>query len=263
MKIALIELTKSHEECIYSQIKFLKEDSNKIHLIIHPNLENQTKAYHNMVSKIRIFNFDSSVFFIKRIIKLFKLYSYLKNQNFDTIIYNSASSKKEIIALNFLLPQKKIKSFGTIHNLKKINNSFSQKLISKNLKKYFVINDHLLSPSFNNLNIKLHSYYPIFFPNFSPIEIVKEKDSTWICIPGELDYNRRDYDLILNAASALNNKKILFIILGKVNKSNPKVQDFFKTLSNKKIENNFLLFDSFIDNNTFHAYLKKSDYICT
>lgn len=264
MKIAFIEFTKSHEECIFSQIKFLNDAGYEITLIIHPKLKKQTTSYHKLVKEVKTYNFDSSNFFIRRFINLFKLYLFLIRGGFDKIIYNSASSKKEIIALNFLIPQKKIKSYGTIHNIKKINHSFSQRLISKNLKKYFVINDHLLnSTAIDDENLKFESYYPIYFPYQIKKIVKKSDDSIWICIPGELDYNRRDYQLILNIAASINEEKIKFIILGKVNKANIEVQQFFKEIEAKSIQDKFILFESFIDNDIFHSYLRASDFIFT
>jgi hypothetical protein len=260
--IALIELTTSHEECIYSQVKFLKDADYCITLVIHPKLRNQISSYELLIDHLEIYNFDSSNSFLKNIQQFAKLYKFLVRENFKKVIFNTASSRKEIILLTYLLSKKGVKCYGTIHNLKKLNHSFSQKLISQNIKKYFVINDFLLDviPT-KDQTISFESYYPIFFPTHEIQKLKACKEDLWICIPGELDYKRRDYDLLIDVAQNINDGRVKFIILGKANKTKEEVIQFFTRIEELKLKENFILFDSFIENEKFHSFIANSDYI--
>lgn len=262
MKIALIELTPSHEECIYSQVNYLKDAGYNITLIIHPKLRNQILRYESLIDCLKIYDFDSSNSLVKNLKQIANLYNFLISENFEKVIFNTASSKKEIIILTHLLPKKGIKCFGTIHNLNKLNHSFSQKLISRNIKKYFVINDFLLeSIKIKDKSISLESYYPIFFPKYENQKIHTKKDELWICVPGELDYKRRDYDLLIDVAKNIKDNRLKFIILGKANKAKEDVQHFFSRIEQLKLKENFILFNSYVENQQFHSYVANSDYI--
>ena len=262
MKVALIELNTIHEECLYTQAKFLKDSGFEVTLIIHPKLKKQIVEYENLIDNTVLFNFASSELFIRKVFSFFRLYKFIVKNNYKRVIFNTASSKLEIIFLSLFLPSR-IKKIGTIHNLKKLNNSFSQKMISKKLKKYFVINDFLLDTvKIKDPTIILSSYYPIYFP-YKEVKIENSKDDyCWICIPGEINYDRRDYRLVLEVAKRIKKQlKIKFLILGKLDFNKKDSQIFLKDVKENNLQEKFIFFDYFIENSIFHSYVKKSDFI--
>jgi hypothetical protein len=257
MKAALIEFNDFHDELLYSQLKFLKDGKYSTTLIANEKLKNQTDIYEGLTEKV-IFYEKST---LKRLVKFIRIFILLFSC--DKIIFNTASSKIEIIILCLLLP-KRIEKFGTLHNLNKISQSTSQKLISKGIKHYFVINDYLLKSRFlNGFQTKTYSFYPIFFPyDTMQEELNKSENEIWFCIPGSVSSKRRDYQSVLEVAKQLKgNNKLKFIFLGKISKSNKEHSEFLKFIQENGLENLFLLFDSFIDNNLFHTYLHKSDFL--
>lgn len=260
-KIGLIELTTFHEECLYTQAVFLKDSGYETHLFIHPKLKVQIADYKNLFKKITFVETTSKTFFPKRMIRFLKLYLNIRKGSFHRIIFNTASSKKEIIGLSYLL-KKKIKCLGIIHDQKKINHSFSQRLISNTIKNYFVLNDYMLhSANIENKTLHFESFYPIFFPEFEKINLHKPKNEVWITIPGEFDFNRRNYMTV--AKSLTQNTKIKIVILGKKNNENEASMNFIRYLKESNLEKKFIFFDNFIPNNLFHSYLSVSNYIMT
>ncbi|MFX0558162.1 hypothetical protein ACOCEA_15275 [Maribacter sp. CXY002] len=262
-KIALIELTTYHEECLFSQIKFLKDANYDVSLIINPKNSNNITFYGIDKNKIKLFDPRGASTLIIRIINWFSLYRYIVDNKFEKVVFNTASSNKETIALIQFLP-KSITCFGTIHNLKKLNHSSSQKSVSKRIKNYFVLNDFLVnSAQINNKGLSLFPYYPIYFPEYETVRTIDKNNDVWVCIPGELNYKRRDYNLVLKALSKIekdtNNLKI--ILLGKVNPANADAKSFLHELEKLSLNQMVLTFDSFIENELFHSYIKKSDYI--
>lgn len=111
-------------------------------------------------------------------------------------------------------------------------------------------------------SIQLQSFYPIFFPDYPWTTIKKTKDEIWISIPGKLDFGRRDYYLVANALEQLDSKENLrILILGNTNLSNPKNLEFIEHIKRNNLQEHFVTFDAFLDDNIFHNYLIKSDYI--
>ncbi|PKB43911.1 hypothetical protein AX016_2121 [Cellulophaga sp. RHA19] len=256
MLIAIVEVSESHEECIYSQVSFLTSTGYNVDLYIHPKINSQIENYRHLFNDIVIIDFENTSF-LKRIYQQKKLLKKLNN--YDKIIFNTASSSKIVRNLCLLLKFSKVECIGILHNVKKIEKSFTQSLITLKIKKYFVLNDFII-PSRDIKKIKIVSFYPIFFPNIKKDITLDKKNKIWITVPGRLDYNRRDYDFLFETIRDLKNTdNIKIILLGKINTSNG--LKILKKLKDFNIENNFILFSNFIDNNTFHNYLKKSDYI--
>ncbi len=261
-RVAILEFTTYHQECLYSQIKMFSEAGYKVTLIVNPKLLLQIEAQKNRLEHIRTYDPRAASFILGRIFNWLKLFNYLKATPFERIIFNTASSNKEIIALALLISPSS-KCYGIIHNLKKLNQSFSQKLISTKINRYFVLNDFLLnSVNLNNKNIYLESFYPIFFPEYGLKENIVKSDNIWISIPGEINFDRRDYVTFIEGVKKMNpENKIKFILLGKANKNKRETRDFLNTIEQSGIIDHFQIFDEFLEDPDFHTYLKLSDYI--
>jgi|GEM_PF-1975165 len=261
-KIAVFELTTYHEECLYTQLKFLVDGGYAVTLITHPKNEDSIRNYKLPLEVVCFYDPRACSFIGKRIAKWYQLFKFIAENSFRKVLFNTASSNKETIAFVYLLPNN-IKRYGVLHNLSKVDTSWSQKIISKKITQYFVLNNFLKhSLSFKNKTLKLEAFYPIFFPEYKSVALSNEKISPWICIPGELNYKRRNYDLVLDALINLDPKiKLKIIILGKMNQNRPETASFVKKVKLYSLENKLITFTNFIENNEFHAYLKTSDYI--
>ncbi|WP_318311441.1 hypothetical protein [Flagellimonas crocea] len=260
--VALIEFNSYHDECLYSQLKFLTEAGHTVTLVINHKLDARTNEYQHLAKECIIIKPASLQNFLTRVRFVYQLKKRLQKQGIHTVVFNTASSRMEVILLSFLL-KNKIALFGILHNLKKVNHSFSQKLINKSIKKYFVLNDFLKdSAELEDKSLQLQSFYPIFFPKYEAKIPEKPKGEIWISIPGKLDFGRRDYILIAEALRKLQSKSNLkILILGNADAENPTNKEFIDSLQNHGLHNNFMMFHSFLDHGTFHQYIKDSDYI--
>lgn len=263
MNVALIEFNNYHQECVYSQVKFLKTDNSNITLIINPKSKNATASYSHLIDEFYYYDKKASFSFVKKLFLLFKLYRFIILKKFDKIIFNTASSSKTIIFITLLLKFNNVECIGTIHNLKKMKSSFSQKLINVKIRKYFVLNNFLLSSfAIENPKIHLNSYYPIFFPNYKTIALNKPQNEIWISVPGEVNFKRRDYNIIINSLLKLpKTTNLKFIILGKINAIPKDCEIFLELLKKNDLKSFFITFDTFVENDLFFSYLKSSDYI--
>ena len=259
-KVALLELAGSHDECLYSQVLFLKEAGYQVTLICSENLRGQVNAFPHVDTFEFLSLRDKGA--IGQWKLLLRLRSFLIREGFQKVIFNTASGK--IIRNLLLLPfPSRIEFIGTAHSLPKLQNSTTQRLISRKIRKYFFLNDYL-SEQFKNSESKLRvsTYYPIFFPEVKGVELDKPKEDIWVCIPGQLEIKRRDYPGLLNALEKVKRKvNIKFILLGRSNHRYSNAPEVIEMMKRKGLENQFVLFDSFIENSLFHSYLLKSDYI--
>jgi hypothetical protein len=257
MKVVLIEFGGSHAECLYSQILFLKAENIYVSLICSKDLESQVSQFTEADEKL-FFDFNGGK--LESYKNIFIIWKYIIKNQFSKVIFNSAHGG--LIKALLLLPfPSGIEFIGTIHYLHKLKNSIGQKIIGRKVKKQFVLSDYLLEKLKTKTIKGFHSFYPIFFPAFEKVELMKPEGEIWICIPGGVQFTRRDYMSLLEGLEKEElNKNIKFIILGKCAKEGDglKVRNKIKSLG---LKNNFVLWDQFVENNTFLTYMINSDYI--
>lgn len=257
MKVALVEISASHEECLYSQVQFLKGAVTKLHVYVNPAISKHLDAY--PLNTNQVFEISPVKGFFTRWTYAFKLAKSLKAYNI--VVFNTASSSKVIRNLVLILNFYKVKCVGILHDTKKLHASFTQSLISTKIKKYLVLSDHLEEKAKKESKVSLSSFYPIFFPEYE-LNISKPKDEIWVVIPGSVDFKRRDYGrllIALNKKSQLGNVK--FIILGKLNATFHDGEQLLNEISKQDLAENFVTFDDFIPNAVFHQYMKLADYV--
>ncbi|OBX24512.1 hypothetical protein LX77_01635 [Gelidibacter algens] len=256
MKIALVELSESHEECMFSQVSFLADAGHEVSLYIHPKID--VESYKEFAIPIFRYDFDA-LSKMKRLPLQLKLVNHLKT--FDKVIFNTASSSKSLRNVVVFLNGYKTECIGVVHHVRKLNKSFTQKIISTKIKKYFTLSDALKNNiQLKDKSLKLESFYPIFFPSTEKVRLSKKENEVWICIPGRVFFDRRDYQFLVEKLSQINIPKLLkFIILGNINN-----QDGLKLkqqLEKHQVSDAFVIFEKFIPNSAYYSYLEHSDFI--
>lgn len=260
MKIALIELGNSHDECLYSQVKYLQSDDSVMLTLFCNEVLSENLSHFNMVNThfIKVGNG------ISQWKNLFRLAGKLTKEKYDKIILNTAQGSiiKKLITLSLF---NRAEFIGTLHNTKKLKGSKGQKIISRKVKKYFLLNDFLVPKAHQNndiQNLKFSSYYSIFFPKYSPNTIRKKENEIWICIPGHVENSRRDYLTLLEVLNSNKlNKNVRFLLLGNSSHKYGAGKLLRKKIQELGIEKNFMLWKGFISPSDFHTYVAQSDYL--
>lgn len=258
-KIALVEMGGSHDECLYAQVRYLKAAGHHVTLICNSSLK----------SNVDYFDGLDTVHFIElrtgltQWIDLRIIRRILVKGKFDRIIFNTAQGN--VLKNLFLLPKpRNAKRYGVIHNLRKLQKSHSQKVITRNLDGYFVLNDYLIDQVDAEVKkkVKLHPLYTVFYPDYPSRELEKGDDEIWICIPGQVELSRRDYNALFDSIEKngiQNHIKLLF--LGRCEHADGDGTYVKKRIADLGIEKNVVLWDSFIETDEFYGMLKASDYI--
>jgi len=259
---AVIEITGSHEECMYAQLLFLKQAGYHTIMICSSNLEKRVIEF-DMADESVFFPFENES--ISNLPKLLQLRRLLIDRHVSLVAINSAHGK--LIQNLVLLPYPKdIQFIGILHGINKLRGSFTQKLISTRIKKYLLLNDYLV----DNLkrvqvpheHLQFESYYPIFFPAFQyPPVLHKPEDQLWITVPGQVEYARRDYITLVNEFARLEEKPdVHFILLGSHQHAAGDGPDLQQRIQALHLERYFT-FTGYAPNAPFHAYLQASDII--
>jgi hypothetical protein len=148
-----------------------------------------------------------------------------------------------------------------LHNVDKLEKSTIQKLISLEIKKYFVLNNYVSIPKHKH-KIQCCGFYPIIFPVVNKAVINKEENEIWLCIPGQVEFKRRDYkgffDMLARYPLPQN---IKLIFLGKCMHTEGNGEEIKQLISKLSIEKQCILFDNFVPLDVFYAYLTLSDYV--
>ncbi|MBI1936912.1 MAG: hypothetical protein HYS25_02195 [Ignavibacteriales bacterium] len=254
-RAALIEFGDSHDELLYSQLKTLQFASIETHLIVNSKLEERLKIFTGKFFS-KFFTPSKKFFHDLEIVR--DIVVYLNEHNIHTVIVNSASGP---LVRNFcLIANRGIEIIGIIHYADKLKQSINQRIISSRIKKYFVLNDYLIdaNPHLSNYNIK--SLYPVFFPPHKNIPVNKSANEIWICVPGKIDFLKRDYLGLIEQLDAINiNSRVKFILLGEA--KNPDGEKVRKLLEEKNLSPHFVLFDEYVNWDTFLSYVNACNFI--
>lgn len=256
-EVLLAEFNKTHIEVLHSQVLFFLKKHYKVNLWINKEAEFDD-VYHGKVKIIREKTKISSL----NIGLLYKIVRYVQRHKIKKIVLNTAHG---ILVRNLclLLLNSSVEVIGVLHQSHKLLKSSTQKIISRKIKKYFVLNDYVknfIDKSTNNIyNISV--FYPIFFPHESSIE--KDSDKIIITIPGRVIQTRKDYVFllknILNLSPGLKNK-FRFIFLGTVTKhESPEVIELIH--KNNIDENLVKVYRKHLTEKDFNEALQISDYI--
>lgn len=259
MKVALIELGGSHDECLYSQVIFLKSiEGLHLTLICDTSLQENIQGFSGLTDKVIYIDLSIG---INRWRAMFDLWQDLRKENFDKIVLNSAqgSIMKKLLLFPF---GKTTDIIGVLHNTAILRSNIKQRLIiSKKVSRYLLLNDYLI-PTVTQKHIKTGSFYPIFFPKYKEIPIQKGKDEIWICIPGAVSLARRDYMSLIEVLSKGNiNRGIKFVLLGRCDFSQTDGKYFKSQVDSLGLNEYFDLRRDYIAPDLFHAIIKSSDYI--
>lgn len=258
MKIAIIEIGGSHDECLYSQIKILKSvEGISLSLICDASLK-ENVSYYNLVDEKLFLTFRKGA---KLWIDIYRLWLLCKRAAFDKIILNTAQGSK--ISKLFCFPFKqRTKFYGILHNTRKIANSHSQKRISRRIEHYFVLNDYLIRNITHELADRVSVFHPVFFPDYPQQKINKGKDDIWICVPGQVELKRRDYKSLFASIEKHGIKEhIKILLLGRYGHSYGDGAYIKQKTAELSVADHFHIWEKFIPVGEFYGMVEKSDYI--
>jgi len=254
---ALIELGDSHVECIHSQLLFLRHGGYTVHLICSEGIRQQVCNFENLHRFLFLDRAHDSWGHWSRVRSVLR---YIRENHIRTIIFNTGGGNNTR-DISFFAPRN-VRQVGIIHHTHKLKNSFTQFLISRRVQKNFVLNDYLLDVIPRRFRKDFVSAYLIFSEPVETVDIQRDSERLWVAIPGEVDFRRRDYKALIDALESRREHvgTLQFLLLGECRRDGDgkRLRDM---INETGLESHFVLFDSFLDRETFFSYLIKSDIL--
>lgn len=260
-QVILVELYGWHSECLYSQVLYLNKSGYKTTLICDIRHKDNIVDIKPLVDSYSFFDF-------KKLWSLWSLRRIINKHKSNKVIFNTAQGS--ILLKLMLMPfSPRVKFYGTLHNIRKLQSSFGQALISRKITRYFILADYI-KKNFSETNkyfkngLKCQSITVAFTPsqNVEPKTYFPQKgeNDIWITVPGSIEYKRRDYymlaALVSDSEFPLNTK---ILLLGNAKKADG--PEYIAKLKKYDIYDRFIVFDSFVPNDIFNYCLSKSDYL--
>lgn len=260
MKVVFVEIGGSHDECLHSQIDFVKSTGDNISIITTTKQSIRLKIIYPEYT-ISTIDFKG-VNKLKTIFLVIKLRKLIIETKPDIVVFNTAEGNV-IKYLSFYPFPSNIKFRGIQHTIKKVGKSGSQKMISRLVKKYYVLGDYLLNKIPTKYRSNFQTLYPIFLPNVSfKKTISKPQNEVWFCIPGSVEFNRRDYFSLLNVLKKKNiPTDYKFILLGRTDLKTEDCENLLSEIDKHQLQDYFISFQGFIPEDEFQQYLQESDFI--
>lgn len=255
MNVLIIEVGGSHIECVHSMVQYLHLKNNSVFLACNKKLISSVAEREKIVALLELPDRPTNRQHLRIAYRLRKF--ILKNK-IQAVVFNTTEIT---IVRNLLLLLPWLNYTGIVHNAKRLEKSFTfTKIISRKMKKFFVLGDYLVSKLNAHQQFQIESFYPIYFPAITTFGPVKPPDECWITIPGEVFTDRRDYLSLINEVEHNNqlSANIKFILLG----YNHLDEETNKLLTNSsQLKKHFITFDHYLSYDLFHSYIKQSDYI--
>ena len=256
-KICLLEIGGSHFECMETQIHFLKND---FHLTLLANADKLSKATALIpnVDEVLTLPFPAKKSFT--LSHSLKIAWLLKKHDFDYVLLNTAQGGIKWVCLFSIILGTKARFLGVLHNVHKLKKGIGQMIISQCVTHYFVFGEYLEKYTKTFSQKKISSFLPIFVQHENLIDIQKPEDEFWVCIPGNIEFKRRDYLPLLDALSAVKiSAKVKFVLLGSTQSSDAKI--LLEKINELNVRQHFILFDTFVDHSVFNTFLSLCDCI--
>lgn len=258
-RFLIVEFGSWHDECLFSMCMLMKKCGWHVTLVANSKLQGRVSATLKTVTdEMLFFPFGSDW---KGIRALWKFYRYLLKQGNLHMHVNTAQGS--LAWKFFLLPlPKRINVTGTMHNIAKLGGSTGQRIITRQMDGYLLLNDILVDAYKKHSDKPFGVVYPIFYPKDvlkTSQSIKKPDDEVWITIPGAISYGRRNYNQLLPPDGVNYGKQIKFILLGNIHKADG--MKLKEEIMKRRLEENFVLFDAFVPDDVFYAYVEQSDYV--
>lgn len=257
IRLALLETGGSHGEILITQSLFLDDPQIIPYLIIRKNQLKNSPGLHKIKNILTLEEDKNS---LGRILQLRKIRSYLKKNHIKYLVINTAQGAF-IRDLCMQLPPR-LNITGISHNPQKLNTSFTQKIINRRIKKYFVLSDPIkenLRPM--NPDLQIESLYTVFSKNEPHPQPAYDTGNFLVCIPGAIESKRRNYQHLIDELTHKNDlyPGVTLVFLGRM--VGAEAQEIKMKIEKLVGEERTLFFDSWIPEKDFSHYLFKSRII--
>ena len=253
--VMVIEIGGSHDECLLTQFHALKLDNKRIVFVSTEEVMQRNPVFYEYIDQFFLFDKSSLKKSFKMARRIKKLVKMVKAK---TVIMNTAHGNT-MRNLSIISLFSKVQFLGILHTIIKLEGSFTQRVISLKVKKYYLLSEFLYRKAKIISKLDFTWFYPLRFDFQLESPAIKEKKLK-IVIIGGVESRRKD---LLGFVDMIDNltEDVQFVFLGKSDPNNDEVCRFKQRLNEKKCSEKVTLFDSFVENETFAQIVQSCDAI--
>lgn len=251
-RAALIEITGSHDECLYSHVAMLRAAGYAVRVVLRQDVRGHQGDLGD-IEGVDYLPFAAGGW--RTWSDALGLRRLLRQQHIDVAVLNTAEGRR---VRNFcLLPGSCVPLLGVLHNGHKLGSSLTQRCIERRVHDYLVLSDFIARQTPARRGISVAAFYPVLFPAAKP---AAKRAPFCVVVPGRLEPERRDYELLLQAVSRGGlSPDIHFVLVGDASGSG--AVHLRRRLRELAIESRFTCFDGFVEQATLLAEVGAADLI--
>ncbi len=253
--VALVEIGGSHDECLFTQIVALKNRNCGVILVCTKEIRSRNPHFEEWIDQYIEIEFNLSA--LKNFLLASKMMRSIRQAGAKTVVFNTAQGGHVRNACWTTL-LRRTNYFGIVHTTKKIEGSFTQKLINFKIKKYFFLSEYLLKKVGARKGLTFEYFYPLHFPVQSGIEKSEEKIIT---IVGGVENRRKDLTGFVEMIKGWKDQNVRFVFLGRGDKTKKDVEEFNTLIEANGLEKRIQQYYTFISQEEFDRQLQQSTAI--
>lgn len=256
-KVALVELSDHHGECLYPQLKFLTSAGITTHLVCSESVASRLRGAQDAAS-VATFRFGRGS--LRDFSEASRVRRHLLALGVDTVVLNTARGSR---MRNLLLgPTGSLKFVGLAHIASKLSGGSTQFLVGRKTHTFLVLNDYILPHVRVSTASRVRSVYLIYFPDYETRPVHKPVGEFWVCIPGQVEFKKRDYEALFDCIEErAPHPDVRFVLPGSGPPQSRDGRMLRTILDARGLTGRFRLWDEFVDHDTFFSVLAASDLI--
>jgi hypothetical protein len=253
-KVILVEIGGSHDECLLTQMIALHNNGKQVILIATPEVIDRNPHFDQYLSEaVLVKKKDKGKGEVARLVWL-----KIKQREPELVVFNTAQGGTVrnvcVMALASNIP-----FAGIIHTTRKLEGSFTQRLINWKIKKYLLLSEFLHRKVTPPGKVKTDYFYPIEF--YKGNQTLEKEKPVQIGIIGGVERRRKDLDGFIQMLKNLKRDDVQFVFIGKSDAEHDDVKDFNHLLAAEELEDKVRLFSHFLSQDEFDAHLRNTDLI--
>lgn len=253
LRIALVEIGGSHDECLLTQMHAIQNRGHEMVLITTTDVANRNPIFDKYVSETLLVDVES----VSRKAIARQVSNKLKQAEVQKAIFNTAQGKViRRICVKALFHS--IEFIGVVHTTRMFTESFTQKIIHWKIKKYLMPSENLSSKVILPKGVSVDYFYPLRFPSTA---LRESNHKRTIAIIGGVEERRKDLDGFLNMLATLKGENVHFVFLGKSDASKPDVSSFLSRLKSENLTDLVTTFGQFVSQDSFNSTVQSADLI--
>lgn len=250
--VVLIEVGGSHDECLLTQIRALKDAGKNGVVVLDRVLMERNQ--HLLAEGIVLHGVEVNGRKKGKVAR--ELARFIRLQQPEQVVFNTAQGT---IVRNLCLwmSLSRIPFVGIVHTTRKFDGSFTQRIIHLKIKRYLFLSEFLLHKTQLPKGITADYFYPIDFPK-GKVSAVDQRANR-IVITGGVESRRKDLEGFLAIAQQLS--EFTFVFLGKSDPTKDEVKELKAKMESLGLQSRVQFFDDFVPDEVFFGELERAKYI--